>query len=165
MAKKTKIKIEAAAHKQKRRKFELVRIVEYMVSGGAYFWSGYLAFLFIDKGLGLTFFWAKSLSTLVGWTVNYLLQRYWVFRNPKLAKHQPEVTGRFIIITLVDFVLDYLIVYALKIHGVTPYIGQFASAGFFTVWNYFWYKAWVFSTHVHHQLHHGIRQQRKGRAK
>lgn len=157
MAKKT----ETAAHKQKRLKIEFVRIVEYMVSGGAYFWSGYLVFLLIDKGLGGSFFWAKSISTLAGWTVNYLLQRYWVFRNPKLAKHQPEVTGRFIVITLVDFVLDYIIVYELKIHGVTPYIGQFVSAGFFTVWNYLWYKIWVFSTHSHRHIHRAIRHERK----
>ncbi len=129
---------------KKRNKKELLRITEYMISGGAYFWSGYATFFFIDKVLGLSFFWAKSVSTLTGWTVNYLLQRYWVFKNPKLKKHQTEVTTRYVIITLVDFVLDYLIVFGLKSIGITPYIGQFASAAFFTGWNYFWYKFWVF---------------------
>lgn len=123
---------------------EVKRITEYLVSGGAYFWTGYLIFFVVDKGLGWSFFWAKSLATLLGWTVNYLLQRYWVFNNPRLAKHQTEVTDRYIVITLVDFVLDYLIVYALKEVGITPYIGQFASAAFFTVWNYLFYKYWVF---------------------
>lgn len=129
---------------KKKKKNEITRIVEYMISGGAYFWSGYATFGFIDKVLGGSFFWAKSISTLVGWTVNFLLQRYWVFKNPKLAKHQTEVTGRYMIITLVDFVLDFLIVFYLKQMGITPYIGQFVSAGFFTVWNYIWYKYWVF---------------------
>jgi putative flippase GtrA len=129
---------------KKNQKSEVSRIVEYMISGGAYFWSGYLVFFAIDKGLGLSFFWAKSVSTLTGWLVNYGLQRYWVFRNPQLAKHKTEVTARYIFITLVDFVLDYFIVYWLKMLGITPYIGQFASAGFFTVWNYLWYRFWVF---------------------
>lgn len=128
----------------KKQAKEAKRITEYMISGGAYFWSGYLAFFLLDKGLGAAFFWAKSISTLIGWTVNYLLQRYWVFRNPSLAKHQTEVTGRYMFITVLDFVLDYLIVYGLKVVGITPYIGQFISAGFFTVWNYIWYKWWVF---------------------
>lgn len=123
---------------------ELVRIVEYMITGGAYFWSGYLVFFVFDKILGTSFFWAKSVSTLFGWTLNFILQRYWVFKNPSLAKHQTEVTGRYIAITLVDFVLDYFIVYGLKVIGITPYIGQFLSASFFTVWNYLWYKFWVF---------------------
>ncbi len=115
-----------------------------MISGGAYFWSGYLVFFLIDKGLKGSFFWAKSVSTLIGWMVNYSLQRYWVFRNPELKKHQTQVTSRYIFITLVDFVLDYFIVYGLKLWGITPYIGQFVSSGFFTVWNYLWYKYWVF---------------------
>ncbi len=123
---------------------EVRRITEYLVSGGAYFWSGYLVFFFIDKGLEGSFFWAKSISTLAGWTVNYTLQRYWVFRNPALAKNQTEVNGRYATITIVDFILDYLIVFGLREVGLTPYLGQFASAGFFTVWNYLWYKYWVF---------------------
>ncbi len=123
---------------------EVKRITEYLVSGGAYFWSGYLIFFVIDKVIGGSFFWAKSLATLGGWLVNYLLQRYWVFNNPKLQKHQLEVTGRYMIITLVDFVLDYFIVLGLKNVGVTPYLGQFVSSGFFTVWNYLWYKYYVF---------------------
>lgn len=128
---------------------ELIRIAEYMVSGGLYFWTGYLIFFVCDKGLGWNLWWAKLTANLVGWTVNYLLQRYWAFRNPALAKQNVEVTGRYIIITLVDFVLDYFIVAGLKALGITPYIGQFVSSGFFTVWNYFWYRNWVFANRVH----------------
>lgn len=123
---------------------EAKRITEYMISGGAYFWSGYVAFFIIDKALGKGFFWAKSISTVVGWLVNYGLQRYWVFRNPRLKNHQTEVTHRYVAITLVNFVLDYFIVYGLKLAGLTPYLGQFVSSAFFTVWNYLWYKYWVF---------------------
>jgi len=129
--------------KKKQRK-ELIRIAEYMISGGAYFWCGYLMFFALDKGLHLSLWWAKLLANVTGWIVNYLLQRYWVFRNPKLAKHQTEVTGRYATITLVDFLIDYVIVASLKAVGITPYIGQFISSGFFTFWNYFWYKYWVF---------------------
>jgi putative flippase GtrA len=129
---------------KKKQRQEVKRFAEYMVSGGAYFWSGYLVFFAIDKGIHGSFFWAKSVSTLAGWTVNYILQRYWVFKNPSLKSHQTQVTGRYAFITLVDFVLDYLIVWGLKSFGLTPYLGQFASSGFFTVWNYLWYKYWVF---------------------
>lgn len=137
---------------------ELKRFTEYMISGGAYFWSGYGVFFVIDKLLHGSFFWAKSLSTLVGWTVNFILQRYWVFNNPNLAKHQTEVTSRYIGITLANFVIDFLLVWGLKEVGITPYIGQFVSAGFFTVWNYIWYKYYVFPekypTHRLKPAHH-----------
>ena len=129
--------------KNKQRK-ELTRVTEYIISGGAYFWSGYLMFALLWSGLRWSLWWAKLGANLFGWTVNYLLQRYWVFKNPQLAKHKTEVTTRYAIITLVDFVMDYLIIAFLKSIGITPYIGQFVSAGFFTVWNYVWYRWWVF---------------------
>lgn len=129
--------------KQKQKR-EVKRFTEYMISGGAYFWSGYLMFFVVFELLGWNLWWAKLSANITGWTTNYLLQRYWVFRNPALAKHQTEVTGRYLVITLVDFLIDYVIVAALQAAGLTPYIGQFVSAGFFTVWNYLWYKYWVF---------------------
>lgn len=132
----------------KKNRFELIRIAEYMVSGGAYFWTGYLVFFIADKGLGLNLWWAKLLANVTGWTVNYMLQRYWVFSNRQLKKHQSEVTARYIIITLVNFILDFFIVSFLKGLGITPYIGQFISSGFFTVWNYLWYKFWVFPSYA-----------------
>ncbi len=120
------------------------QIAEYLISGGAYFWSGYLAFFIFDKGLHWSLFYAKIGADLVGWIVNYLLQRYWVFKSDDLDKHKTAVTGRYLIITAVDFLIDYVIVKSLKNFGVSPYIGQFVSSGFFTIWNYFWYKYWVF---------------------
>jgi len=120
------------------------QIIEYLVSGGAYFWAGYLAFFIFDKGLHLSLFYAKIGADIIGWIVNYSLQRYWVFNNAELNKHKTDVTKRYLIITAVDFLIDYLIVKTLKNFGITPYIGQFVSSGFFTIWNYFWYKYWVF---------------------
>ncbi|HLB66342.1 MAG TPA: GtrA family protein [Candidatus Saccharimonadales bacterium] len=129
---------------KKRQQKLITQLVEYMISGGAYFWIGYGVFALCWSILGWNLWWAKLAANLIGWSVNFILQRYWVFRNPHLKGHMGEVTGRFIFITLVDFLLDYLIVYGLVQIGITPYIGQFASSGFFTVWNYFWYRFWVF---------------------
>lgn len=131
-------------HLKKKQKQEAKRITEYMISGGAFFWSGYVALYICDKVLGLNLLAASSISYIVGWVVNYLLQRYWVFNNPKLAKHQTETTSRYIIISLVNLVINYAILENLKSIGITPYIGVFASSAFFTVWNYLWYKYWVF---------------------
>lgn len=136
---------ERSAKAQLRRR--IIQAVEYMVSGGAYFWSGYLAFFIFDKKLGWSLFGAKMGANLVGWTVNFILQRYWVFRNPHLRGQLGAVTGRYMVVTIVDFFLDYLIVAGLAAVGLTPYLGQFASAGFFTVWNYLWYRFWVFPEH------------------
>ena len=120
------------------------QIIRYIVSGGAYFWTGYLAFFAFDKGLHWSLFYAKIVADIVGWIFNYILQRYWVFNNSSLSKLRTTVTSRYLIITAADFLIDYVIVRELKILGLTPYLGQFVSAGFFTVWNYFLYRFWVF---------------------
>ncbi len=127
----------------------VIQFAEYMISGGAYFWVGYLVFFAADKGLGWNLFWAKLAANIIGWTINFLLQRYWVFKNPDLQDKLAQTTGRYIFITLVNFGLDYLIVAGLKTVGITPYIGQFISSGFFTVWNYLWYRFWVFPEKDH----------------
>lgn len=130
---------------KKRQAREVKRIVEYLISGGAFFWSGYASFFIFDSLLDWPLFAATSLSYLIGWTVNYLLQRYWVFADPKLKKQGASVTLRYMIISVINLGINYLILRGLKGIGITPYIGQFVSAAFFTVWNYFWYKLWVFA--------------------
>ncbi len=122
----------------------LIQFTEYMVAGGAYFWTGYAAFFVLDKGLHFNLFAATMISNLIGWSVNFVLQRYWVFKNPHMRGHMGETTGRYTVITLVDFGLNYLILLELKKVGITPYIGQFISSAFFTGWNYLWYRFWVF---------------------
>jgi putative flippase GtrA len=122
----------------------LIQFIEYLISGGAFFWIGYAAFAYFWSVLHWSLWWSTITSNLIGWIVNYILQRYWVFSNKKLKSHQTSVTGRYIFITLVDFLLNYFILYGLKQAGISPYIGQFISSGFFTGWNWFWYKFWVF---------------------
>lgn len=134
---------------KKRTRRLVIQFIEYMIAGGAYFWVGYLVFFIADKGLGWGLFAAKMTANLIGWTVNFMLQRFWVFRNPQLKGQMAETSGRYIIITLVNFFLDYVIVAVLKSFGITPYIGQFVSSGFFTIWNYFWYRFWVFPEKGH----------------
>lgn len=134
--------------KKKKQKKNLrrrvIQLIEYGVSGGVYFWTGYAAFFVFYAVLHWSLWWAKILADVVGWVINYMLQRFWVFSNSSLGEHRVEVTFRYSVITLVDFLLDYTIVQSLKNVGITPYIGQFVSAGFFTVWNYAWYRWWVF---------------------
>lgn len=122
---------------------ELKRFLKYWFGGGIYFWVGYGIF-----ALGYSVFhwgWlpAKILADAVGWSCNYLVQRFWAFSD-RAHLSEMQHAGRYIFIESIGFVLDYLIIWGLKSIGITPYIGFFISAGFFTVWSYFWYKLWVF---------------------
>ena len=108
--------------------------------------------VFMTPVIGL--WWANILGNTVGVSLNFLLQRYWVFDD---SKRQPisDVTWRYIIYTGLNFILNYIILRALLAGGIPVAIGQFIASGFFTFWNYFWYKAWVFKgkknmRRVHH---------------
>ena len=133
MAKKSKSK--------KARRLELVQVTEYFISGGAWFWSGYLIIVFMTPVIGL--WWANILGNTVGVTLNFILERNWVFKGSKKAQ-LTDVSGKYIVYTLLNFLLNYIILRLLLNVGIQVAIGQFVAAAFFTVWNYFWYRNWVF---------------------
>lgn len=119
------------------------RFARYMVGGSLYFWVGYGVFAICYSGLGWWWLWAKILADAIGWSLNYVVQRYWAFGD---QHHLGEMqhAARYLFIETIGFVLDYAIVGGLKSVGITPYIGFFVSGAFFTVWSYLWYKFWVF---------------------
>lgn len=122
----------------------VVQFIKYSLSGGVYFWVGYLLLDLFFYVWHWNLWWSTIVSSVIGWVINYALQAYWVFDNPELKNHKTTVTTRYFIITVVDWLINYAILLVLKNSGITPAIGQFFSAGFFTVWNYLWYKYWVF---------------------
>jgi putative flippase GtrA len=131
------------AKKQKRKL--LVQFAEYMITGGVWFWSGYILIVLLDDHIGL--FAANFIGNAVGITLNFLLERYWVFKTKKQAKLS-VMAKRYVIYTALNaFLLNYAILYGLKEYvGLKPEIGQFIASAFFTGWNYYWYKNWVFKT-------------------
>ena len=123
----------------------LVQFVEYMVGGGVWFVVGYIVFALCYGFFGWIWWVAKLLADIIGWSLNYVIQRYWAFASPALAKYEGRVSVRYIAIMAVNAGIDFAIVGGLAQLGVTPYIGLLAAAAFFTVWNYLWYRFWVFS--------------------
>lgn len=130
----------------KRTRKLLIQLAEYLVAGGAWFWSGYFIIVFLTPIIGL--WWANLIGNAVGLTVNFILERYWVFEGGKKRK-VTEVSSRYVILTAVNFFLNYFILKGLLSVGINVAIGQFVSAGFFTIWNYFWYRFWVFKEPPH----------------
>jgi putative flippase GtrA len=124
-------------------KFNAKQFAKYMVGGSLYFWSGYAVFAICYSAFHWHWFWAKVLADIIGWSLNYVVQRFWAFGS---QHHLSEMqhAGRYVFIESIGFVLDYLIIGGLNAIGITPYIGFFISSAFFTVWSWFWYKYWVF---------------------
>ena len=124
----------------------VVQYLKYSVGGSAYFVSGYVVFALCYSGLGWNWMYAKIVADIIGWTLNYLIQRYWAFADKQLKHHEAKTAGKYSVLSIGNLVLDYAIIWGLNEIGITPYVGFFISAGFFTVWNYLWYRFWVFYT-------------------
>ena len=135
---------------------EIRGVTEYLVSGGAWFWSGYIIIATLDDIIPL--FWANMIGNGVGLTINFFLNRYCVFKGRNMQSIE-TATARYAVYTgLNAFILNYLILQGLRNIGIEPEIGQFIASAFFTVWNYFWYKTWVFKQsgkpkHVRYHTH------------
>lgn len=122
----------------------IVQFIKYFIGGSTYFWSGYIVFAIAYGGFHWAWWPAKMLADLIGWTLNYIAQRYWAFASNTPTHYGAAAAKKYTVLTIINFGLDYLIVGGLKHIGITPYVGLFISAGFFTVWNYAWYRFWVF---------------------
>ena len=121
----------------------LKRFLKYMSGGTVYFWVGYGVFALCYSVFKWDWLPSKILADAIGWTLNYLVQRFWAFSD-QVHLSEMQHAGRYIFIESIGFILDYLIIWGLKSVGVTPYVGFFISAAFFTVWSWLWYKYWVF---------------------
>ncbi|HVX56411.1 MAG TPA: GtrA family protein [Candidatus Saccharimonadales bacterium] len=125
------------------RRQTIERFAKYMAGGSLYFWVGYAVFAICYSLLKWDWLPSKILADAIGWTLNYLVQRFWAFSD-RAHLSEMQHAGRYVFIESIGFVLDYLIIWGLNAIGITPYIGFFMSAGFFSVWSWLWYKHWVF---------------------
>jgi putative flippase GtrA len=122
-----------------------LQFAEYWIGGNVFFFSGYITFTICYGVFHWRWWQSKLLADTIGWTLNYLVQRYWAFTNTSLKTHEAKNRWRYAALSIIDTVLDYAIVGGLVWLGLTPYLGLFVAAGFFTFWNYFWYRYWVFA--------------------
>lgn len=119
------------------------RFLKYLIGGSIYFWVGYGVFAILYSLFSWDWLPAKIVSDAIGWTLNYLVQRFWAFSD-HISLSEMQHAGRYVFIESIGFVLDYLIIWGLKSIGISPYIGFFISGIFFTFWSFLWYKYWVF---------------------
>lgn len=120
------------------------QFVIYNLGGAAFFIIGYGIFALLYGLFGWPWWLAKALGDLCGWTANYLIQRHLVFHKESQGQRERVILGKFTLISLVNLLIDYLIVGGLRLLGVSPFLGLWISSLFFTFWKYLWYKIWVF---------------------
>lgn len=124
----------------------LMQLAQYMVGGGVYFWGGLGLFAISFDLLHWPWWVSKGIADILGRSANYTIQRYWVFYDSKLKGQSRTVIFRYVLINATDLIFDYAIVAIFIYKDLTPYAGFFISAAFTTIWDYLWYRFWVFKT-------------------
>ena len=66
-------------------KQNLAQFAKYMAGGGVYFWTGYAVFAICYSGFHWNWLPSKIAADAIGWTLNYIVQRFWTFAG----QHHP----------------------------------------------------------------------------
>ncbi|MCA9327162.1 GtrA family protein [Candidatus Saccharibacteria bacterium] len=127
----------------------ILQFFYYNLGGVVFFASGYLVFILLYGALHWHWLIAKAIADLAGWALNYLVQHYLAFKHNAREQGHRKVLKKYVPFSLFNILLDYAIVGGLKWVGVSPFVGLWIAAIFFTFWKWFWYKYWVFE---HRQL-------------
>lgn len=101
-------------------------------------------FAILYSGFGWDWLYAKIVCDIIGVSLNYIVQRYWAFKDLARGQAKHKTAGKFTLVSAAGILVDYLIIAGLKQLGVSPYLGFFISAGCMTLWNFGWYRFWVF---------------------
>jgi len=123
----------------------IIQFAWFNLGGAAFFIVGYLLFVLLYGLFGWAWLPAKLLADLVGWSANFTIQYWLAFREEAQAHKAHSVAAKFTGFSLLNLAIDYAIVAGLNWLGVSPFIGLWVAAGFFTLWKWLWYKHVIFT--------------------
>jgi putative flippase GtrA len=116
----------------------------YNVGGAVFFVVGYGVFVLLYGVLHWYWLYAKLLADLIGWSLNYFIQRFVAFKHESRQQRESRLLTKFTAFSLLNLVLDYALVGGLRWLGISPFLGLWISSLFFTFWKWAGYKHWVF---------------------
>lgn len=134
---------------QKRRKV-LVQgaweFVKLQIAGNIPFWGTYLLFALLDKIFFVETTPALLVSTIAAYSVFFIVNDIWVFNRNRNRRRKTTEIWRFIVFMSITALITFNItIQLLEQFGISPYIGQFISAGISMTWTFVGLKFWVFA--------------------
>lgn len=131
-----------------KKQFTLQNLIEFIklqLAGNILFWGTYLGFFLLYEIAGWAELLALSVASIIAHALFFVANSEWVFDEHGERKKTSGELTRFVLFMGLNYFINLGIIYALSHYlGITPYIGQFISAMFFTLWNFVGLKYWVF---------------------
>ena len=140
-----------------KRQFTLKNLIEFIklqLAGNILFWGTYLGFFLLYEVANWSEVAALAVASVIAHGFFFIANKEWVFDESSSRRKTSREITRFIIFMGINYFINLGIIAGLSHYfGITPYIGQFISAMFFTVWTFVGLKYWVFhEAHRHASL-------------
>jgi putative flippase GtrA len=112
-----------------------------MTTSAADYFTFFMLFWVANSGLLI----ATIAAYIVGLIVNYLLSRFWVYKDKAKGLRMFTSVWRYATILVVNLIITYIMLWAMENWlGLTPLLGKFVVWFFMTFWNYAANRLWVF---------------------
>lgn len=126
----------------------LIQFIKLQIAGNILFWGTYAGYPVFHEWLQWPEMAALATASIIAHILFFIADSEWVFnekgKNGKESKTTAEIV-RFVLFMGLNYFINLGIIWMLSHYfDLTPYIGQFISALFFTLWNFVGLKYWVF---------------------
>lgn len=140
--------------RQKRSLIETaIEFVKLQLAGNILFWGTYIGYFVGREVVGWDSMTSLVISSLCAHFLFFLANKEWVFEDETGKRKTGVEAVRFIIFMGLNFFINIGIITGLdNYYDIDPYIGQFISAFFFTIWSFIGLKYWVFRDVKHPAL-------------
>lgn len=131
-----------------KRQFTLANLIQFIklqLAGNILFWGTYIGFFLLHELALWSELAALATASIIAHILFFIADSEWVF-DEKGQRHKTSgELVRFIIFMGINYFINLGIIAGLSYYfGITPYIGQFVAALFFTFWTFIGLKYWVF---------------------
>jgi len=139
-------------HKKTLLKY-LVEFIKLQLTGNILFWGTYAGFFLLHELAHWNETPALAIASICAHVLFFIINKEWVFNDKTGKRKTSSEIIRFVLFMGLGYLINLGIITGLSHYfGITPYIGQFVAALFFTVWNFIGLRFWVFQEIHHHAL-------------
>lgn len=123
----------------------LIQFLKLQLAGNILFWGTYIGFFLLHELANWPEVYALASASIVAHIAFFVVDKKWVFHEHEGRRKTRVELTRFILFMGLNYFINLGIITGLSYYlDITPYIGQFIAALFFTLWTYIGLKYWVF---------------------
>lgn len=132
--------------KQKKSLIKLaIEFVKSQVAGNILFGGTYLGYFLLHEMAKWPDASALATASIIAHALFFIANKEWVFDDKTGRRKTSSEIQRFVMFMGMNYFINLGIIIGLQTYfGITPYVGQFIAALFFTFWTFIGLRFWVF---------------------